>query len=483
MLTYFYPSDVVINQYLIIMKAKITLLAIIVAFNMNYSQNAPSEVFGGEFVRPAENSECLTSEQRNTIYKELNENIALLKRNNNLAFSNSSRGNHPLFIWPVQKASNVNYSSIWGISNYVDHNPNTPNQLTDYNCGTKTYDTTSGYNHQGIDVFSWPFSWYAMDNDQVEIIAAAPGQIIAKGDGNFDRSCDFSTTTPWNAVYVQHSDGSIAWYGHLKNGSLTTKNIGDMVAEGEFLGIMGSSGVSTGPHLHFEVHTDNTYNQLVDPYTGTCNTMNVDSWWQSQMPYLNPAVNAALTHTADPVFNTCPTTENPNLSNQFDLNEQVFFTVFLKDQEPGTSLNLRIIKPDNTDLFNWNFDLTDYYQLSWWRWNAFPNIEGEWKWEVTYMGETTTHTFNVGTLSVEEATLENSSIFPNPFNDIVNISSAVKIEELKIVDVSGKSILKLKDNSSTGIKQVNLSHLSNGLYFVTLFGEQNEQKTIKLIKK
>ncbi|GAB4154117.1 MAG: hypothetical protein Tsb0033_01650 [Winogradskyella sp.] len=483
MLTFFNPSDVIKINSFKIMKVKTALLTLLVAFKLGHSQNAPSEVFGGEFIRNSDNSVCLTHEQRNAIFKELNENIAFLKRNDNLAFSSANRGGHPLFIWPVQKASNVDYSSIWGISNYVDHNPNTPNQLTDYNCGTKTYDTTGGYNHQGVDIFSWPFSWYAMDNDQAEIIAAAPGQIIAKGDGNFDRSCDFSTTTPWNAVYVQHSDGSIAWYGHLKNGSLTTKNVGDMVAEGEFLGIMGSSGVSTGPHLHFEVHTNSTYTQLVDPYAGTCNTMNMDSWWQSQKPYENPAVNAVLTHTADPVFNACPTTETPNLSNQFDLNDQVFFTVFLKDQEPGTSLNLRIVKPDNTDLFNWSYDLTDYYQLSWWRWNAFPNIEGEWKWEVTYMGETTTHTFNVGTLSVEEATLENTSIFPNPFNDVVNINSTVKIDALEIVDVSGKSVLKLKDNSSVGIKQINLSQLSNGLYFVTLYGELNEKKTVKLVKK
>ncbi len=465
------------------MKTKITLLILIVAFKLGYSQNSPSDVFGGEFIRNTENSECLSPEERNSIFQKLNKNIALLKRNGKLAFSGAKNGTHPLFIWPVQKSASVEYNSIWGVSNYVDHNPNTPNQLTDYNCGTKTYDTNSGYNHQGVDIFSWPFTWYAMDNDQVEIVAGAAGQIIAKGDGSFDRSCDINTATPWNAVYVQHSDGSIAWYGHLKSGSLTTKNVGDMVTEGEFLGIMGSSGSSTGPHLHFEVYTNSTYTQLVDPYSGTCNTMNMDSWWQSQKPYLNPYLNAALTHSADPIFDTCPTAEIPNLSNQFNINDNVFFTVFLRDQEPGTSLNLRIIRPDNTDWFNWDYDLTDYYQFSWWRWNAFPNIEGEWKWEVTYMGETTTHTFNVGTLSVEEATLENTSIFPNPFNDIVNINSTVKVEALDIVDVSGKLVLKFNGNTPEGIKQVNLSQLSDGLYFVTLYGEQNAKKTIKLIKK
>lgn len=34
------------------------------------------------------------------------------------------------------------------------------------------------------------------------------GQIIAKGDGQFDRSCGFNNNV-WNAVYIQHSDGSV----------------------------------------------------------------------------------------------------------------------------------------------------------------------------------------------------------------------------------------------------------------------------------
>ncbi|MCT4630146.1 peptidoglycan DD-metalloendopeptidase family protein [Winogradskyella sp.] len=467
------------------MRSKITLLVFFLVFNLNYAQNSPSEAFGGEFIRNTENSECLTKVQRKIILKELKESIDLLKHTNKLAFSNTKRrgGTHPLFAWPVQKSASTAYNEIWGISNYVDHNPNYPNQITDYLCGTKTYDTTSGYNHQGIDIFSWPFAWYAMDNDQAEIIAATAGQIIHKSDGNFDRSCNFNTTTPWNAVYIQHYDGSIAWYGHLKSGSLTSKNVGDMVTEGEYLGIMGSSGVSTGPHLHFEVHTNSTYTQLVDPYAGTCNTFNTESWWQSQKPYSNPTVNAALTHTADPIFNDCPNAETTNLSNQFNVNDEVFFAVYLKDQESDTFLNLRIIKPDNTDLYNWNFNLTDNYQLSWWRWNAFPDVEGEWKWEVTYLGETTTHTFNVGALSIKDKNLDNTSIFPNPFDDVVTINSTTKIKSANVVDVLGKTVISIKETSANGLTQLNMGTLSNGLYFVTLIGEQNQKKTIKLIKK
>ena len=425
---------------------------------------------------------CLSSEQRRGIVETLQTNVETLKSENKLSFSEFRRGNHPLFIWPIKKSDASNYNEIYGISGYIDHNASFPNQITDYNCGTRSYDTNGGYNHQGIDMFTWPFGWKLMDNDEVEIIAAAPGQIIAKGDGQFDRSCNFNNNQ-WNAVYIQHTDGSIAWYGHMKNGSPTTKNVGEMVSAGEYLGIVGSSGNSTGPHLHFEIYTDNSFTQLVDPYSGTCNSTNVDSWWQSQRPYNYPGINAVLTHTADPVFPACPATETTNESNQFNLNQEVFFTIFLKDQVSGTSVNLRIIKPDNTDLFNWTHDLTDDYYASWWRWTAFPNIEGEWKWEATYQGETVIHSFNVGDpLHITEENFNQTFIYPNPFQDIIHISSSKKVVKSNIVDVLGKSVMTIED-TSIGINKIDVSNLSNGLYFVKLESNTNETKMIRMIKE
>lgn len=392
------------------MRSKITLFIFAVFFIVNsYAQPPNLQIGGGEFVFNPEKKECLTSEQRRDIVQTLRTNVEELHFLNKLSYSENRRGGHPLFIWPLKKVDGSAYNEIYGISGYVDHNTAFPNQLTDYNCGTRSYDTNSGYNHQGVDMFTWPFGWKMMDNDEVEIIAAAPGQIIAKGDGQFDRNCSFNNN-PWNAIYIQHADGSVAWYGHMKNGSPTSKNVGDMVIEGEYLGVVGSSGSSTGPHLHFEVYTDNTYTQLVDPYFGTCNTMNIDSWWQSQRPTNNPGINAVLTHTADPVFPACPTAETTNESNQFNINQEVFFTIFLKDQVAGTNVGLRIIKPDNTDLFNWTHDLTDNYYASWWRWTAFPDVAGEWKWEATFAGETVTHTFNVDDpLSVSEEEFNQTS--------------------------------------------------------------------------
>ena len=465
------------------MKLKITFtFALVLSLTFINAQDFNLTPNGGEFIFNPSKSPCLTSEERESIIKELKTNVKNLKLQNKLKFSSSAkRGSHILFTWPLQKAAGVNYNEIYGISGYVDHNTSYPNQLTDFNCGPKTYDTNSGYNHQGTDYFTWPFGWKMMDNDEVEIVAAASGQIIGKGDGQYDRSCSFNGNT-WNAVYVQHSDGSIAWYGHMKNGSTTSKNVGDTVSEGEYLGIVGSSGNSTGPHLHFEVYEDNTYTQLIDPYTGSCNSMNPDSWWQSQKPYINPGINAVLTHNAPPVFPTCPTAETTNESNQFSIGDIVYTALFLKDQIPSTTVNLRVIKPDNTDLNNWDFNLTANYNASWWYWSFYPNIEGEWKWEATYEGETVTHTFNVGTLSDNSYDLEDMSIFPNPTSNFLNISSKVKIVDAHLVDALGKSVIKI-NNSPQGIEKLDLSELSQGIYFLTVESENLKRKTVKIIKK
>lgn len=467
------------------MKSKITLfIFVLILSGFCYAQSPNSQVGGGEFVFNSEKKPCITPEQRSDMIRNVQTNIEKLRRENKLSFSEQRRGNHPLFIWPIQKANDVSYNEVYSVFNYVDHDTGFPNQIEDYTCGTRTYDTTAGYNHEGTDIVTWPFMWKMMDDDGVEIIAAAPGQIIEKHDGEFDRSCDAGApTSTWNLIIVQHGDGSVAAYGHMKNGSLTSKEVGDMVSAGEYLGIVGSSGISDFPHLHFEVLTDETFTDIVDPYLGACNPTSVDSWWQTQRPYNDPGINAVLTHTADPVFPACPTAEITNESNQFDINDEVFFTIFLKDQVAGTSVGLRIIKPDNTDLFNWTHELTDNYYTSWWRWNAYPDAAGEWKWEATYAGETITHTFNVDDpLSIDENDFNQTLVYPNPFNDVINISSPNKIVKANLVDVLGKTVVSLKA-SSESITTIDLSSLSNGMYFLMLESNANEKKTIKLIKE
>ena len=85
--------------------------------------------------------------------------------------------------------------------------------------------------HKGVDLAA---------PDGTKVVAALPGTVISAG---YD-------TGYGNNVLIQHSGGLQTRYGHL--GSVNVK-AGDVVDSESVLGTVGSTGRSTGPHLHFEV--------------------------------------------------------------------------------------------------------------------------------------------------------------------------------------------------------------------------------------
>ncbi len=348
---------------------------------------------GGEFT--FEKTSCLQPEERLAIEARLTASTEQLRQEGRLP--QVADRNVVSFAWPLRSTA-PGFLNYYGISNYVDQN-NAAGVL-DYNCGAITYD-----GHYGTDFFTWPFSWYLMNNNYVEIIAAADGTIIDKQDGNADDHCACSGN--WNAVYVQHADGSIAWYGHMKTGSLTSKSIGQSVTQGEYLGVVGSSGCSTGPHLHFEIYKALPYQRsnLIDPYQGACNSLNPQSWWATQASYRQPTLNALLTHSSPPLLN-CPTiNEATNFSNTFAAGATAYFGTYYRDQTINQVVALRIRKPDNSIWQSWSQTFVNNYNASWWWWSWIlptngPN--GTWKFEVVYLGQTYTHDFTVtGALPVE----------------------------------------------------------------------------------
>ena len=97
---------------------------------------------------------------------------------------------------------------------------------------------SSGY-HTGSD--------YAAPSG-TEVMAAASGTVVAAGfNGSYG-----------NQVTIQHDDGTQTTYSHL---SSITVSVGETVSAGEAIGAVGSTGNSTGPHLHFEAF-DSSGNRL-----------------------------------------------------------------------------------------------------------------------------------------------------------------------------------------------------------------------------
>lgn len=70
---------------------------------------------------------------------------------------------------------------------------------------------------------------------------------------------------PGNHVCIDIGDGYFVFYAHLKSGSVRIKE-GDKVRKGEVIGLLGNSGRSDGPHLHFHLADSREYNSQSLPF-------------------------------------------------------------------------------------------------------------------------------------------------------------------------------------------------------------------------
>ena len=117
--------------------------------------------------------------------------------------------------WPVQGANTISLSNPYGTPRWQP--------------GGETYE-----DHTGIDI--------AAPEGQA-VLAAAGGTVVESGY-DVERG---------NYLILDHGDGLSTLYGQCRD---FTVEEGDTVRAGEMIGAVGSTGMSTGPHLHFEVRQD-----------------------------------------------------------------------------------------------------------------------------------------------------------------------------------------------------------------------------------
>jgi murein DD-endopeptidase MepM/ murein hydrolase activator NlpD len=328
-------------------------------------------------------------------WAEAQGNIERLRAEGKLAAPDTTQA--AAFAWPMRPANGLADYGYHGVSAFVDHDP-VIGQLLDYEGGDRTYDSGT-YNHRGTDYFLWPFSWNKVDNGEVEVIAAASGVIVTKWhDQPNDHSCSSNNTGFGNSIYLQHADGSMSIYAHMRYGSLTAKGVGDSVALGEYLGTVASSGNSTGPHLHFEVRPSVTTTEIIDPYTGSYNP--IPSSWQSQPPYYDSAINKIAAADAYPDFPTaCGQHTDPHLQDDFTAPGDVQFHVYYRDYRGALPTLFYIYQPDDAIYYTWSFtETTTFVPAAFRYWiYEFPADAptGTWRLEALYNGQTYATYFNI----------------------------------------------------------------------------------------
>jgi murein DD-endopeptidase MepM/ murein hydrolase activator NlpD len=191
---------------------------------------------------------------------------------------------YPLFRLPIhdENVEKIDHRVVFG----VDHDPQTGNRILCEDYAGRIFPYCYD-GHMGSD-FILLGGFETMDNDSAQVVAALGGIVIETQDGEYDRchgdpvtfdvSCDGYPMRP-NYVAIEHDGGWRTDYYHLKRGSVQVR-VGDRVTCGDILGLVGSSGYSSAPHLHFEV--SDQWGLIWDPFAGP--SSQIFSLWVSQPP-------------------------------------------------------------------------------------------------------------------------------------------------------------------------------------------------------
>jgi murein DD-endopeptidase MepM/ murein hydrolase activator NlpD len=201
----------------------------------------------------------------------------------------------PSFIFPVRCEWEKN---CWPV-NYVDHDPGPG--IRDYACGVATYNAPGKVMaHKGTDIAIRDLA--AMKRG-VPVLAAAAGRVVGVRDGVRDVDVSIAGYKSvkgrecGNGVVIAHNKLWRSQYCHMRQGSVTVRK-GQMVAAGQVLGMVGMSGLTQFPHLHFQVFRGRQY---IDPFTGPeqktpCEAGSGSLWKKkvlAMMPYRPTAIYTA----------------------------------------------------------------------------------------------------------------------------------------------------------------------------------------------
>lgn len=289
----------------------------------------------------------------------------------------------------------------FAFTNYVDLDP-TPG-LRDWAGGRAAYD-----GHGGLDFGS---AINQQMDDGIAIYAAASGTVIEVQDGHYDRNHgsigNIVPGGPPNYVRIDHGNGWHSIYFHLRRDSIAVK-VGDVLERGAFLGFEGSSGESTGSHLHFEVrHNLLEVETFLDPST----------YWQDPLPYVLSAryLNAAGVTNYNPVNPVDHLRERPSDVEEFSelTGQTVYAWGIFTGLKANDSLDIVFRRPDGSAFSTHTINIaSDASTSRWLAGRTLPSSPTPGVWSVDYRVNDVllgTKTFLVSPLGAPEARVEEAN--------------------------------------------------------------------------
>jgi hypothetical protein len=122
---------------------------------------------------------------------------------------------------------------------------------------TPTINPCEGFVTRGFGMHTDPFTGSYQPHNGVDIAAPKGTPVYATANGVVASTAYQSGLG--NLIVINHGNGYSTSYGHLSKIMVAS---GHKVNRGELIGLVGSTGYSTGPHLHYEVHQND---RPIDP--------------------------------------------------------------------------------------------------------------------------------------------------------------------------------------------------------------------------
>jgi hypothetical protein len=221
----------------------------------------------------------------------------------------------------------------------------------DWACGSIYY---SGHGGSDFGVGGFP----GMDAGR-DLVAAADGTVVTALDGFFDRCTTANCPGGGgfgNYVSIDHGGGIVTYYGHMRQWSVAVSP-GDTVTCGTFLGQVGSSGRSTGPHLHYDYRINGVRS---DPFAGSCSGPNTA--WNDQGTHGGlPGVTCTGGSSGPPPF-------------------------IVDDLDPGFSFTLGSTSDVSADTGTGGYDNHFWFQSPLGSTGTIPGVQGRWQPDVPITG-------------------------------------------------------------------------------------------------
>ncbi len=267
-------------------------------------------------------------------------------------------------IWPIEGTPYLETA----VSNYVDVDP--LSGIEDFAGGSVSYN-----GHNAWDIGPADFT-FAEQDAGMELYAAADGTVTDVHDGEFDRNTVWQGQ-PANFVIIDHGGGWRTIYWHFRRDSITV-DVGDTVQAGDFIGYMGSSGNSSGTHVHFILqHYGFTVEMMYD--IGTYMVDPLTYVFDSPRLLETGITNYTPNDHRQEQFSEVETYTQQSGQRVYSIGMYAGLTV-------GDSIGQVWRQPDGTVWSSPGSTMTSSYSWSWWYWwRTLPSSPQLGTWTIEFM--------------------------------------------------------------------------------------------------